>query len=100
MWHKQLWPAVCSVSDILGEQGLTRDERQKRAVEMFSAMPPTVQRRVLDCTLLLSMELPDLYAAIVAAANQSEEREPKKGHWKCAGEGGGVRLHSTCRPGR
>jgi len=84
MWHKQLWPAVCSVSDILGEQGLTRDERQKRAVEMFSAMPPTVQRRVLDCTLLLSMELPDLYAAIVAAANQSEKRERKKGLWKDA----------------
>jgi hypothetical protein len=51
---------------------------------MFSAMPPTVQRRVLDCTLLLSMELPDLYAAIVAAANQSEKRERKKGLWKDA----------------
>ena len=84
MWHKQLWPAVCSLSDILEEQGLTRDERQKRAVEMFRALPPTVQRRVLDCTLLLSMELPDLNAAIVAAANQSEGLERKRGLWKAA----------------
>jgi hypothetical protein len=89
MWHKQLWPALCSLSDILEEQGLTSDERQKRAVDLFSAMPPTVQRRVMDCTLRLSRELPDLYAAIIAAANQSEECKDKElcqdeGLWKDA----------------
>jgi len=88
MWHKQLWPAACSLADILGEQGLTPDERQKRAVDLFSAMPPTVRRRVLDCTRQLSLELPDLYAAIVAAANRSEAGQGQgQGRWKDADGG-------------
>jgi len=81
--HKQFWPLVCQLADVYDDQGLTQDERQRHVTELFSAMPPQVQRRVMDCTLRLSMKLPDLYAAIVAAANRSEERSGES-TWKKA----------------
>jgi len=41
-------------------------------VALFSAMPPMAQRQVIDSTLRLSVEMRDIYAAILKAAHACE----------------------------
>ena len=73
----EFWQTVGTLHELLDHQGLTADERLNAVVAKFSDLPPTVQRQLVSDLLRLSLELPDIYAAVVAAANSAEERSYK-----------------------
>jgi len=72
MSQREFWPAFCQLADAYDDQGKTRDERLSEVVALFGAMPPMAQRQVIDSTLRLSVEMRDIYAAILKAAHSSE----------------------------
>jgi hypothetical protein len=67
----EFWPALCQLAEAYDQQGLNADERISESVRMFARQPRIVQRQIIEHMLRLSMDLPDLYAAVVAAANGS-----------------------------
>jgi hypothetical protein len=72
MEKTEFWLTVCRLAGAYNEQGLTTDERIAELTVLFRALPPIVQGQVLRSTMQLAMNLPDLYAAIAAAANALE----------------------------
>jgi len=74
MNRHEFWPTVCQLADAYADLGSTADERLAEAVATFRTLPPIVQRHAIACTLQLS-NMPDLYAAIVAAANADSGRK-------------------------
>jgi hypothetical protein len=70
------WPAVSQLRELLDSEGLTYDERMRTAVQHFLTLPPTVRRQLVLDLMRLSMELPDIYAAVCETANRCEERGP------------------------
>jgi len=68
----EFWLTACRLSGAYDEQGLTTDERIAELTALFKALPPIVQGQVLRSTLRLAMNLPDLYAAIAAAAGAQD----------------------------
>ena len=75
MSNPKFWLTICQLAEAYGECGLTSDERMQQAVAEFAGMSPSVQRQIVECTLRLSLELPDLYVAIAAEANSEQDWE-------------------------
>ena len=73
----EYWPALHRLSEISDRQGLGTDERLSAIVRQFVDMPPQVRRQLVADVLRLSLELPDVYAAVTAAANQAEPDEDR-----------------------
>ena len=69
----EYWPALHRLSDTSDRQGLGTDERLSAIVQQFLDMPPQVRRQLIADVLRLSLDLPDVYAAVTAAANQPEQ---------------------------
>jgi hypothetical protein len=68
------WSGLHQLAETYERRGLTADERLQEVLNSFRDQPPTVRRQLLADVFRLSMDLPDLYAAIAAAGNSSEER--------------------------
>ena len=76
----EYWPALHRLSETSDRQGLGSDERLSAIVQQFLDMPPQVRRQLIADVLRLSLELPDVYAAVTAAANQAEQPDIIKVH--------------------
>ena len=74
MTPTEFWPALRLLAQLYDQQGLTPDERLESIRQQFLAAPPVAQRQLIADALRLSMDLPDLYAAVVSSANQREAR--------------------------
>ena len=72
MSQPEFWPAFYQLAETYNELGTTRDERAGEVVALFRIMPPMAQRQLIDSTLLLSVEMKDIYAAMFKAAHASE----------------------------
>jgi hypothetical protein len=71
----EFWPLLRQLAEAFDRQGLTTDERIQSSLATFRALPDTVRRQMLADVFRLAMDLPDLYAAIVAAQNAREEKK-------------------------
>jgi len=74
----EYWPALHRLSETSDRQGMGTDERLDAIVKQFLQMPPQIRRQLIADVLRLSLELPDVYAAVTAAANQAEEQDLRR----------------------
>jgi hypothetical protein len=76
-----VWNLVQQLSEAYDQTGLTVDERTQTLLTAFRELPPTVRRQLLADVFRLSMDLPDLYASMVAIANSREQRQEDSKFW-------------------
>lgn len=76
-----VWNLVQQLSEAYEQTGLTVDERTQALLASFRELPPTVRRQLLADVFRLSMDLPDLYASMVAIANSREQRQEDSKFW-------------------
>lgn len=68
----EFWPLLHQLAEAYEREGLTSDERLETTLTAFREMPATVRRQLLADLFRISMDLPDLYAAVVSTANENE----------------------------
>ena len=70
----EFWPLLHQLAEVYEKVGLTSDERLEASLTAFRELPATIRRQLLADLFRISMDLPDLYAAVVSTANQGEAR--------------------------
>jgi len=77
----QFWNLVHQISEAQGKTGQTADERTRALLAAFGELPPTLKWELLADVMHLSMDLPDLYAAMMSVANIREQQGEDRKFW-------------------
>ena len=74
----EFWLDVHRLSQSYEAEGLNSGERAENIIHQFRALPPTVQRFVLESLAPLACNLADIQALAIAAANATNTQAASK----------------------